>query len=123
MSDERPVDPGHGAAPPWRGVRAVLFDLDGTLVRSEIDFPAMRRETLAAAVRHGAAVEALAELDALAIVRAAAGQVRELAAFQEEVEALLQAIELRACAGAEPMPGAVELLPWLAEAGLRVGIV
>jgi len=103
--------------------RAVLFDLDGTLVRTPIDFAAMRRESLAAAARYGAAVDDLEGRDILAISAVAASRVRDAAAFLEEIEALLQRIELEASCHAVPMPGAPELLAWLAENDLGIGIV
>lgn len=111
------------AAVPWRDVRAVLFDLDGTLVETPIDFGEMRRASLAAAARHGAAVEDLAGLDVLAMVAAAGERVREVDPFQEEIEAILQAVELRACMEARAMPGARAVLEWLEAAGMRTGIV
>jgi phosphoglycolate phosphatase len=126
MSDSGQRDSGRAppaAGAPWVGVRAVLFDLDGTLVQTDIDFAAMRREILAAAERHGASLDGLAELDALGIVGAVLRQVRQPDAFQAEAERALRAIELRAGARARAMPGAAGLLPWLAAAGLRVGIV
>lgn len=110
-------------AGPWAGVRAVLFDLDGTLVETAIDFAAMRQETLAAAIRHGASVDGLEGLDALGIAGAAAVRVRHPSAFMAEVEQALRAIELAACQGALEIPGAAALLRWLAEAGVAVGIV
>src|SRR5262249_12493063 len=108
---------------PWAAVRAVLFDLDGTLVETDIDFAGMRRATLEAAARHGAAVEDLAALDVLRIVATAAARVRAAAPFHAEVETLLQAIELEAGAGAREMPGARQVLAALEERGLGVGIV
>src|SRR5436305_3936559 len=102
---------------------AVLFDLDGTLVETPIDFAAMRRETLRAAACHGAAVDDLAERDILGIVEWAAARVQSACDFRAEVEALLQSIELRASCEARAMPGAADLLAWLAERGVPVGIV
>src|SRR5262249_50890704 len=110
--------PARGALP-----RAVLFDLDGTLVQTPIDFAAMRREALAAAGRHGAAIEDLAGRDILGIIAAAAARGAQPAAYRAEVEAILQEIELEASCRARPMPGAAELLAWLAAQGLGFGIV
>ena len=53
-------------------VDAVLFDLDGTLVETNIDFPLMKREVLALAARHGLDTGGLVELDILGVVERAA---------------------------------------------------
>ena len=34
----------HSMTNPFEGIQAVLFDLDGTLVETNIDFPLMKRE-------------------------------------------------------------------------------
>src|SRR5262249_29644783 len=91
--------------------------------QTPIDFAAMRREALAAAGRHGAAIEDLAERDILGIIAAAAERVAQPAAYRAEGEAILQEIEVEASCRARPMPGAPELLPWLAAQGLGFGIV
>ena len=46
-----------------RGVRAALFDLDGTLVHTHIDFDRMRREILVEVRRHGVPADDLDHLD------------------------------------------------------------
>lgn len=104
-------------------VSGVLFDLDGTLVRTPIDFATMRQEVVQAAARHGAAVNDLVERDVLGIIECAAARVRSVGAFRAEVESLLQEIELRASREAQAMPGAAELLAWLAVRDVPVGIV
>ncbi len=109
--------------PDQRSVRAVLFDLDGTLVETTIDFPLMRRETLAVAARYGGPPADPQRQDALAVIDQTAAGLSDPAPFLSEVEAVLQAIELTACVGARPTPGALELLAWLAEQEVCVGIV
>lgn len=108
---------------PWQSLEAVLFDLDGTLVETNIDFPGMRQAILAAAARHGAAAEELEGLDALKIIATAGERVPVPDRFREETEAILQEIELAAGAGARAMPGAAALLETLAERRIAVGIV
>ena len=49
-------------------VEAALFDLDGTLVETNIDFPLMKREMITLAQEQGLDPQALARLDILAIV-------------------------------------------------------
>lgn len=100
-----------------------MFDLDGTLVCSPIDFGAMRRAVLALAGAHGVETAPLAELDILEIVAHASAASRDPEGLRSAADAVLVAIELEACPGTREMPGAVELLRSLAEDGIRVGIV
>ena len=58
-------------------VRAVLFDLDGTLVDSHIDFGWMRREMLALAAESGCELTALAGADILQIRDAACARAAD----------------------------------------------
>jgi phosphoglycolate phosphatase len=106
-----------------QSLRAVLFDLDGTLVHSPIDFPAMRRAVVEAAEAYGADAGPFTGLDALAIVDAVAAQLQDPEAFRAASERALTRIELEACGRAEAAPGAAELLEWLEGKGIRVGIV
>jgi phosphoglycolate phosphatase len=108
---------------PGGKIQAVLFDLDGTLVETEIDFAGMRQGSLDAARRHGAPAEDLAGRDALGIIAAVSARLVDPAPFQEEVEQILCAIELRACATARAMPGAANLLAWLEGCAIRTSIV
>jgi phosphoglycolate phosphatase len=101
----------------------VLFDLDGTLVETQIDFAAMRREVRQLAARVGLPEEALAGLDILEMVARIAQDADDPDGVRAEADAILTAIELAACAGAREMPGAMAMLEALATRGARVGIV
>lgn len=116
---------GRVAGGPLAGVRAVLFDFDGTLVTSSIDFAAMRRATLALIAESGVDARPLAALPSLeAVARAGAVLAPEpAAALARRAEELLREIELEAAGRATPFPGVAALLARLAERGLRVGIV
>ncbi len=102
---------------------AVLFDLDGTLVHTRIDFRAMKRAVLDLAAREGLDPEEFRGLDILAAVAAAAPRAAYPGRFSREAEELLVAIELAACDGAVEAEGASETLAWLLDRGIRVGIV
>ena len=106
-------------------LQAVLFDLDGTLIASEIDFAAMKRGVLEIAARHGVSDATLVALDILGVIKESAGRLdaARAEALKAEAEAFLTEIEVRACLEAKPFPGACELLQKLAAEGIPVGIV
>src|SRR4051794_29856794 len=104
-------------------VKAVLFDLDGTLVDSGIDFGRMRREMLELAAEAGCDAAALAEADILDIRDAACALGTDRDAALRRAEERLVAIEREALERATPIAGAGELLAALRERDMRVGIV
>src|SRR5438874_1004570 len=108
---------------PFAGVRAVLFDLDGTLVHTRIDFARMRRVALELVTEFGLDPEEYRVLDVLGILAAASTQLPDSRIFLERAEEALVEIELAACDGAVEAEGAVETLSWLRREGIRVGIV
>ncbi len=87
------------------GVEAVIFDLDGTLVDSRYDWPAIRREL---GIREPSLIDALNGLE---------GMERE-AKWRRMAE-----IERRATAGATLREGVVELLAFLRERGIPIALV
>jgi phosphoglycolate phosphatase len=109
------------ASPPT--VRAVLFDLDGTLVHTHIDFPRMKRDVLELVVAAGLDPGDYHALDVLGIVDAVEARLLDEGGFRTGVEEALVRIELAACEGATAAEGAVDTLRWLLERGIRVGIV
>lgn len=110
-------------------VDAVLFDLDGTLVETNIDFPLMKREMVALAVESGLAAEDVQELDILGIVE----HIYQFSAQKESPEAArllraramstLQQIELRHADKTREIPFARELIERLQERNIPIGIV
>lgn len=111
------------SAPAAPAIRAVLFDLDGTLVHTRIDFPAMRRTILALLQDSGIETEDLTALDALSMISRGVARHEEPEALRSRAEEALVAIEVAACEGATEADGACETLQWLIDAGIRVGIV
>jgi phosphoglycolate phosphatase len=111
-----------------RGIEAVLFDFDGTLVHLNIDFGRMRAEVEALVPQYGLSMEGRRALYVLELIEDA---VRELEAqdegraraFRQETEATIVAIELEAAAEAQVYPEAPELLRRLRERGIKVAIV
>jgi phosphoglycolate phosphatase len=110
-------------------VEAVLFDLDGTLVETSIDFALMRREMLALAAAHGLDPEPMALLDILAIVDHSAETLArqdrpdEGRNLRAEAMRILEEIELRHANATTEIPTATKLIGALREAGIGVGIV
>lgn len=110
-------------------VEAVLFDLDGTLVETHIDFPAMKAAMLALAASEGMDTESLQPLDILSIVRRATAHVstrlgpNSAAAFRAEAFAHLETLEITGCSTPIDIPGAAEWTAALRDAGIVIGVV
>ncbi len=111
------------------GIRAALFDLDGTLVRTHIDFPFMKREMIKLAQCYAVPIEGLEKLDILTIVAASRGSLNksgrhsDAAEFRTKSFARLERIEIEQCAEPEEIPGAGELLRALRANGVKIGVV
>jgi len=111
-----------------RGIEAVLFDFDGTLVHLNIDFGRMRAEVEALVPQYGLSMEGRRALYVLELIEDA---VRELEAqdegraraFRQETEATIVAIELEAAGEAQMYPEVPELLRRLRKRGVKVAIV
>lgn len=88
------------------GIRGILFDMDGVIVRQSLDFMAIKREIFGST--EGFILERMAGLDGAARARA---------------EAILERHETEAARAAEPVDGVVEFFGWLAGRGIRRGIV
>ena len=108
---------------PFTDVRAVLFDLDGTLIHSPIDFAAMRAAVLDLVRNAGFDPVPHSQRDILTVLAAIAPLTADPATFLLAADNALTAIELRACEEAVEADGAVETLAWLRGAGITVGIV
>jgi len=107
-------------------IDTVLFDLDGTLVDTALDFARMRNEVLELASDYGLIPPK--ELYVLEIIAHVGRQLaaRDLEAgqsFAQGAEMILSHIEMEAVDRAQPLPGAQETLGELRERGLSVGIV
>lgn len=118
------LSPAHG---PLTNLRAVLFDLDGTLVETHIDFPAMTDAMHELARAADIPESIIADKDILAIVETAADHLTarggDGAALRRTAFAQLEEMEVAGCAHPALLPGAGELLNLLKSQGRRVGIV
>ena len=112
---------------PFAAFRAVLFDLDGTLIGTHIDFPAMTAAMLRLAAARSVPESVTDGKDILGLVDAAAADVQKRggdgAALRRSAFAELETMEVAGCSHPVLLPGTRELLTALVGRGTRVGIV
>ncbi len=109
-------------------IEAVVFDFDGTLVHTDIDFAAMRQGIVEHLRQWGLGEPGLEESRyVLEIIAWAEEQLQHDPARQEqyrqEARTILHEVELPHCQRAEPFPGMPEALQRLRAAGRKVGII
>ena len=88
------------------GIRGILFDMDGVVVRQRLDFLAVKQEIFGNT--HGFILERMGELPPPERRRA---------------EAILERHETVAALTAEPMDGILPFLAWMEARGLKRGLV
>ncbi len=114
---------------PFFHVSAALFDLDGTLVKTAIDFAWMKSEVITLASEYHLSTSDLQKLDILSAVME--GQQRLILLhgvttgneFRKRCFDRLQHIETLQCSDPVYIPGAVEILDDLHQKNVPVGIV
>ena len=109
-------------------IRAAVFDFDGTLAATDIDFGLMRRRAVEVLKRYGAWDAQLEEGRwTLELIEAAAERVAAAGGdpgpMVAEAHAEIQRIELEACERASLQPGAEEAVRRLVDAGVAVAII
>ncbi|MEM3675300.1 MAG: HAD family hydrolase [Nitrososphaeria archaeon] len=103
-----------------REALAVIFDLDGTLVRLPIDYMALREELKRLASKYGVCSEfrpIIGEVSRLAELLA------EGAKFVQECTAVIDYYEDKAAEIVEPVRGAKDCLSLLKSKGKKIGVV
>ena len=108
-------------------IRAALFDLDGTLVETHIDFPAMTHAMEHMALDANVSEAVTQGKDILGLVDAATeditGRDRDGAAFRRAAFARLEEMELVGCSHPNLLAGTQELLTALIHKEVKVGVV
>jgi phosphoglycolate phosphatase len=110
-------------------VDAALFDLDGTLVETNIDFPLMKREVVGVAVEYGCDPKSIEPHDVLGVIDFAVhallrqGKVGDARALHARAMEILEKIELRHADSTRDIPFARDLVDSLKHGGSNVGIV
>lgn len=113
----------------FENAQAVLFDLDGTLAETDIDFSKLREATLQLIAEYAIDPLPLRSLDVLGAMEQAASELRsagrpeEAEELRKRAHARLQAMEMAYCSTPRPIPGAHDLLSMLKARGARIGIV
>lgn len=111
----------------YENIQAVVFDFDGTLAETNIDFAEMRRRIYRLIEQWGLWEEGLGEgryvLEVIEEARARLADETRRADFAAQAAQVLVDVEMETCAHAAPYAGVPEALERLREAGLRLGIV
>ena len=111
-----------------RGIRAFVFDFDGTLAIPNIDFGLMRRQVVAIAARYGAAPDQFNQLYILEMIDMVAAQLEQAGGargvnFYREAHDSILALEAECARTGGMLPGAIEVLQALRQRGFKVGVV
>jgi len=113
------------------GVKGVVFDLDGTLIRSSVDFKAMKRRMIDILARYGVPRELLStDKTTVENLRRAERIWDEMGVDQEvrskalrEVEEVMNEAELEALPTVEAIEGVREALEKLRGKGLKLAVL
>ena len=111
-------------------VKAVIFDLDGTLVGFNLDYRALRAEVRGYLVKRGVPASVLSLKEnifemlkkAEIFVRNSGKSAEEMAAIRSEALGIAEKYELEAAMSTGLLSGAVETLKALKRMGLKIGL-
>ncbi len=110
-----------------KSISAVLFDLDGTLIETHINFPAMTQAMRRMAEEAGVEPHFVEGRDILGIVEAVQNELNRRGedgeVFRRDAFAVLEEIEVEGCSQPALLHGTVECLMELRQRGVAVGIV
>lgn len=127
------IRPGEPIGPPsyHKPYMAIIFDLDGTVVDSALDFHAMRKAVVEVAQRSGVPPGELHTTETVPrLMEHAMQKLRQMTGsenlglrFEAEANRRLDEIEMAALPQVKPVPGAKEVLTSLHTSGYRLGIL
>lgn len=110
--------------------KAVIFDLDGTLVHSTIDFSRMKLEIMRQFKEVGVPENLLSidntvssNMESARIYLLQQGQEKVLLDIEEEIERALSNIEMEALPDVKEVNEAKSTLTWIRERGLVIGVL
>lgn len=106
-------------------IDAVVFDYDGTLVRLNIDFGAIRQELERMASRYGVAIDEYKDLYLLEMIDEVSAIITQPdgAAFRAAALALVTAREIEAARAGAVFPGVVDMLRKLRTHWIKTAII
>jgi len=112
--------------------KAVVFDLDGTLIISSVNFPKFRARLLEFMKEKGADMSQYSKGETTvsmitkfeAEMRGKKGSTEEqIEKYLDEIDSILNEIELERIDETEPVPGVFELLEELRSRGIKIGVL
>ena len=112
------------------GVKAVIFDLDGTLVSFNLDYRTVRAEVRSYLLRVGVPASQLSANESIfemlkkaeLFLKNSGKSAEAVEAVRSEVWAIAEKYELEAAASTSLLPGADETLKALKRMGLKIGL-
>jgi HAD superfamily hydrolase (TIGR01549 family) len=113
----------------FQNCKAVFFDLDGTLVETEIDFTLLRSEVLRTLLYYLPEFQYDKDEDIFQWLRDASLHMKsisrhsEVSRLYEDAYAAMSSVENAHCSTPELIPGARALLHTLHSRGVRIGII
>jgi len=106
----------------FKSLRAIVFDLDWTLVNSTIDFNEMKRRVLIYLDTKGIRDPAFKQMRTFDIINNVSHLLEEKE-IRETIEQIMNQVELENVHETKPIPGARETLKKLRARGVKIGVL